>query len=145
MVNVNPQPAYSYNPLQQSEQPQEDTWDTLSLPDEDQRAQHKSSYLSAFMISFPAIVRQKRYRNLLIGSCCFTLVYLLWPSSSPDSFLPWHNEVSEDDWLGRSEQVKGAFLHAYDSYEKHAWGYDELMPATKGRTNKQVVTLISHP
>src|SRR6201986_3457683 len=135
---VNPQPAYSYNPLQQPEQTQEDIWDTLSLPDEDQRTQHRSTHLPTPMVSLPAILRQKRYQNLLIASCCFTLLYLLWPSSSLDSFFPWHSEVSEDDWLARSELVKDAFLHAYDSYEEHAWGYDELMAATKGRTNKQV-------
>ncbi|KZT32445.1 seven-hairpin glycosidase [Sistotremastrum suecicum HHB10207 ss-3] len=53
-------------------------------------------------------------------------------------------EVSEEEkedemdriiWTDRAGQVKSAFLHAWNSYEKYAWGYDEVLPISVGSTN----------
>ncbi|KZS96517.1 seven-hairpin glycosidase [Sistotremastrum niveocremeum HHB9708] len=38
-------------------------------------------------------------------------------------------------WTDRAGQVKSAFLHAWNSYEKYAWGYDEVLPISVGSTN----------
>ncbi|KAL3632152.1 mannosyl-oligosaccharide alpha-1,2-mannosidase [Castilleja foliolosa] len=41
-------------------------------------------------------------------------------------------DVSEDPIdLQRREKVKDAMIHAWSSYEKYAWGHDELQPQTK--------------
>ncbi|XP_077238446.1 mannosyl-oligosaccharide 1,2-alpha-mannosidase MNS1-like [Tasmannia lanceolata] len=37
--------------------------------------------------------------------------------------------------IRRREKVKGAMLHAWTSYEKYAWGQDELQPQTKNGAN----------
>ncbi|GFQ05649.1 mannosyl-oligosaccharide 1 2-alpha-mannosidase mns1 [Phtheirospermum japonicum] len=43
-----------------------------------------------------------------------------------------HPDVSEDPIdLQRREKVKDAMIHAWSSYEKYAWGHDELQPQTK--------------
>lgn len=34
-------------------------------------------------------------------------------------------------WASRAESVKAAFLHAWDGYRTHAWGYDHLLPLSK--------------
>lgn len=131
---VNQQQSYSYIQLQSSIQNQEETSD--SLYDSDQRPPR--IFLSSLMTPIYNVLRQRRYRNLLIGLFLFLLVYGFWPrsSDSSDTLLPWSRTASEAEWLQRSERVKRAFLHAYTSYEKHAWGYDELLPATKGHINK---------
>ncbi|KAH9624540.1 hypothetical protein KSS87_017750 [Heliosperma pusillum] len=46
------------------------------------------------------------------------------------------NVVSEDPiTVERRQKVKEAMLHAWSSYEKYAWGQDELQPQTKDGTN----------
>jgi hypothetical protein len=138
----NTQQPYSYDPLpsERSELQEEDIWETLSLPDNGQRI--RTAYFSTSMISLAAIVRQKRYRTLILISCLLIILYHFRPTTT-NSFLAWNHTVTENEWLERSEKVKNAFLHAYNSYEKHAWGYDELLPATKGRINKSVCILHS--
>ncbi|KND03579.1 uncharacterized protein SPPG_01054 [Spizellomyces punctatus DAOM BR117] len=34
-------------------------------------------------------------------------------------------------WTSRAEAVTAAFRHAWNGYEKHAWGFDELRPITR--------------
>lgn len=62
-------------------------------------------------------------------------------------------EVSEEEkedemdriiWTDRAGQVKSAFLHAWNSYEKYAWGYDEVLPISVGSTNKYVPPFYSN-
>ncbi|TFK74956.1 seven-hairpin glycosidase [Pluteus cervinus] len=43
--------------------------------------------------------------------------------------------VASTVWDDRAEQVKQAFVYAYDSYEKHAFPSDELLPLTGGYVN----------
>ncbi|KAJ0076212.1 hypothetical protein Patl1_34916 [Pistacia atlantica] len=47
------------------------------------------------------------------------------------------NKVFEDDPtdIQRREKVKEAMIHAWSSYEKYAWGQDELQPQTKNGVN----------
>lgn len=37
-------------------------------------------------------------------------------------------------WASRAELVKKSFIHAWDGYEKYAYGYDELLPVSNGST-----------
>ncbi|KAI0060718.1 seven-hairpin glycosidase [Artomyces pyxidatus] len=39
-----------------------------------------------------------------------------------------HSHAADKLWAGRAEQVKGAFLHAYDAYRENAVGHDEVLP-----------------
>ncbi|XP_022853215.1 mannosyl-oligosaccharide 1,2-alpha-mannosidase MNS1-like isoform X4 [Olea europaea var. sylvestris] len=42
------------------------------------------------------------------------------------------SNVSDDPIdIERREKVKDAMIHAWSSYEKYAWGHDELQPQTK--------------
>nr|POE63481.1 mannosyl-oligosaccharide 1,2-alpha-mannosidase [Quercus suber] len=46
----------------------------------------------------------------------------------------WGLPASKDiDWNVRAEAVKDAFRTSFADYEKHAWGYDEYRPASKGK------------
>lgn len=46
-----------------------------------------------------------------------------------DSSLDGDMEEGSEDFITRDrrQQVKDAMLHAWSSYEKYAWGFDELM------------------
>uniref|UniRef100_A0A5B6ZXI1 alpha-1,2-Mannosidase n=1 Tax=Davidia involucrata TaxID=16924 RepID=A0A5B6ZXI1_DAVIN len=46
-------------------------------------------------------------------------------------------EIVQDDHIDiqRREKVKDAMLHAWTSYEKYAWGQDELQPQTRNGIN----------
>ncbi|KAG6575398.1 Mannosyl-oligosaccharide 1,2-alpha-mannosidase MNS2, partial [Cucurbita argyrosperma subsp. sororia] len=44
-------------------------------------------------------------------------------------------EVDDPIDAERREKVKEAMIHAWSSYEKYAWGQDELQPQTKGGIN----------
>lgn len=47
------------------------------------------------------------------------------------------NDVDEDPVAAeRRDKVKDAMLHAWSSYEKYAWGMDELMPQSKVGVNQ---------
>lgn len=49
---------------------------------------------------------------------------------------PNQKEVSNDPIdIQRSQKVKEAMLHAWTSYEKYAWGQDELQPQSKSGVN----------
>lgn len=60
------------------------------------------------------------------------------PHPLDDTFFGSPNEIgpeteqhfSEEQllWKSRAESVKQSFLHAWDSYEEHAWGADEVRP-----------------
>jgi hypothetical protein len=126
----------SYNLIQHGPHSQESTWEDLPITDNDQ--EHKLLTMSSLV----ALLRQKRYRNLAIAFFLFVIIIYLWPNSPSDRLPSW-SPVSETEWLSRSEQVKNAFLHAYTSYEQHAWGYDELLPIIKGRKNKYVLVYMS--
>ncbi|XP_057967780.1 mannosyl-oligosaccharide 1,2-alpha-mannosidase MNS1-like [Malania oleifera] len=52
------------------------------------------------------------------------------------SGLPKKKVVPDDPIdIQRREKVKEAMLHAWNSYEKYAWGQDELQPQTKNGVN----------
>lgn len=36
-----------------------------------------------------------------------------------------------------SEQIKEAFLFAYNGYKDHAWGHDELLPVSKSYSDSR--------
>lgn len=40
------------------------------------------------------------------------------------------NGIDRDVWLGRADEVKAAFTHAYDDYKLLAYPHDELRPLT---------------
>ncbi|XP_073139333.1 mannosyl-oligosaccharide 1,2-alpha-mannosidase MNS1-like [Henckelia pumila] len=47
-----------------------------------------------------------------------------------------HSDVADDPLdIERREKVKDAMIHAWTSYEKYAWGQDELQPQTKNGVN----------
>lgn len=51
-----------------------------------------------------------------------------------------HEEAKEEEVddpidVERREKVKGAMIHAWSSYEKYAWGQDELQPQSKSGIN----------
>lgn len=48
------------------------------------------------------------------------------------------NPVPDAAMPERAEAVRKAFKHAYEGYERAAWGYDELMPTNNEKTNKYV-------
>ncbi|GAV59696.1 Glyco_hydro_47 domain-containing protein [Cephalotus follicularis] len=54
-----------------------------------------------------------------------------------ENLLKLENTVFKDDPISmeRREKVKDAMLHAWTSYEKYAWGQDELQPQTKNGIN----------
>lgn len=52
------------------------------------------------------------------------------PTSSPPSV-----------WSDRANQVRGAFIHAYSGYQKHAFPYDELLPVAGGKVNKSIASV----
>nr|POE48435.1 mannosyl-oligosaccharide 1,2-alpha-mannosidase [Quercus suber] len=76
-----------------------------------------------------------------------TFVLVIWwsgifaPSSSTRSGKPkpkasstWGLTTSKAaDWDARAEAVRDAFKMSFADYEKHAWGYDEYHPASKGK------------
>ncbi|XP_024528760.1 mannosyl-oligosaccharide 1,2-alpha-mannosidase MNS1 [Selaginella moellendorffii] len=45
------------------------------------------------------------------------------------------DEILDETTAERREKVKQAMLHAWNSYEKYAWGYDELLPLSKRGAN----------
>ncbi|KAL0957119.1 hypothetical protein HGRIS_003212 [Hohenbuehelia grisea] len=55
---------------------------------------------------------------------------------------PPHDPGSSKIWDERAARVRDAYVFAYDSYKKHASGYDELLPVSLGHKNKSVA--ISH-
>ncbi|CAK9146084.1 unnamed protein product [Ilex paraguariensis] len=53
-------------------------------------------------------------------------------SSAKNSGLTKRKDVPDDPIdVQRGERVKDAMAHAWSSYEKYAWGHDELQPQTK--------------
>lgn len=44
--------------------------------------------------------------------------------------------TTSDEWRARAEEVKQAFLHAYQGYELHAAPHDELKPLTNQSVDK---------
>ncbi len=44
-----------------------------------------------------------------------------------------------------ADRVKQEFLHAWNAYKQHAWGYDELRPLTKGSRNWHEASLLMTP
>lgn len=53
-------------------------------------------------------------------------------SSSP----PPSPVVLPSVWPARANKVRDAFVHAYSGYQKHALGYDELLPIKGDAVNK---------
>ncbi|KAL3511529.1 hypothetical protein ACH5RR_024246 [Cinchona calisaya] len=52
--------------------------------------------------------------------------------NSKSSDATRRNDASDDPVaIQRRERVKNAMIHAWSSYEKYAWGHDELQPQTK--------------
>jgi hypothetical protein len=53
------------------------------------------------------------------------------------------NEVDQQptngEWDSRAEEVKQAFLDAFEGYRLFAAGYDELLPIAGGKINKYAV------
>lgn len=50
------------------------------------------------------------------------------PSSGSPSQWPPIDKETVALWTSRAELVKGSFIHAWNGYEKYAFGYDELLP-----------------
>ncbi|KAF5355355.1 hypothetical protein D9758_006099 [Tetrapyrgos nigripes] len=89
-------------------------------------------------------LRHKPYfRPSLYVCIIFSSVYVLYhiaysrpasnslPFDFSEGFLPLE-DVSEEVWAERANQVKLAFLHAYHGYERYALPHDELKPLTGG-------------
>ncbi|XP_021763900.1 mannosyl-oligosaccharide 1,2-alpha-mannosidase MNS3-like isoform X1 [Chenopodium quinoa] len=58
------------------------------------------------------------------------------PRLSPDEMHTNNKSIHQLDadtskWMGKQQQVKGAFIHAWSGYKKYAMGFDELMPLSK--------------
>lgn len=82
--------------------------------------------------------------GILLG---FIILSVLWrrdPSRLPlggsASSTPWHTPGNASDpvWASRAEEVKRAFIEAYEAYETHAFPHDELLPLTNGSIDKYV-------
>jgi hypothetical protein len=50
----------------------------------------------------------------------------------PDDLTGWVKRPAD---MARRDAVKGAMQHAWSSYEKYAWGSDELCPKTQRGKN----------
>jgi mannosyl-oligosaccharide alpha-1,2-mannosidase len=95
-----------------------------------------------------------RHRGVTLRHLAFFsgVLFFLWASYSTlfshQSLitLPWRIHVdvnypitsttTPEEWRSRAEQVKAAFVHAYNGYEEHAWKWDELKPLTSRGQNK---------
>jgi len=44
-------------------------------------------------------------------------------------------KFQDDSFPNLAKDVKSETLHAWNAYYKYAWGYDELLPLSKGKTN----------
>ncbi|CAM6075530.1 unnamed protein product [Sphagnum tenellum] len=64
------------------------------------------------------------------GSSSKTLQQLKFEHETPK--IEMEDPVMED----RRNQVKAAMLHAWSSYEKYAWGFDELQPQSRQGSNE---------
>ncbi|KAG6335738.1 hypothetical protein ID866_3362 [Astraeus odoratus] len=69
------------------------------------------------------------------------------PENSHSLPLPLPEPSESASWpqQTRADAVRDAFLHAFDGYATHAWGFDELRPVSGGRAdtlNGWAVTLI---
>ena len=61
------------------------------------------------------------------------------PFFSPAQHPPGEEGVaSPEDWAARAALVRGAFVHAYQSYNSNAYMHDEVKPVSGGRVNKCV-------
>lgn len=55
------------------------------------------------------------------------------------------NEREAASDVAMAERVKQEFLHAWNGYKQHAWGFDELRPLTKGSRNWHAASLLMTP
>ncbi|XP_021854755.1 mannosyl-oligosaccharide 1,2-alpha-mannosidase MNS3 isoform X2 [Spinacia oleracea] len=57
---------------------------------------------------------------------------LLTPDEMRTSNTSVHQiDVDASKWMGKQQQVREAFIHAWSGYKKYAMGFDELMPLSK--------------
>lgn len=68
------------------------------------------------------------YNNIVLGaiSSYYSTEKVVITQSRP-------RYISVVDLNDRRESVREAYLHAYRSYKKHAWGHDELAPKTQDK------------
>ncbi|KAF9269091.1 seven-hairpin glycosidase [Marasmius fiardii PR-910] len=51
-------------------------------------------------------------------------------------FRPWHGYGDDNvDWGSRADEVRKAFIYAYEGYKKYAWRADELQPVRAEKIN----------
>ncbi|KZT07477.1 glycoside hydrolase family 47 protein [Laetiporus sulphureus 93-53] len=99
-----------------------------------------SHMLSSVLDSFKYRRVHSRHLGFAAFACLviLTLYYFTLPRHDKSAVhyrSPFVSNTSREEWRQRAEQVKQAFRHAYSGYEKHAWGYDELLPLTNGSKN----------
>ena len=88
-----------------------------------------------------------RYVPVLGVAFLFVWAWSLWPGHPrpfhqrpPPVILPHAvSHTTHAEWYRRSQKVKGAFLHAYSGYERHASPHDELRPMWNTSVDKYVI------
>ena len=93
-----------------------------------------------------------KFIPLVLGSVLFIWVLLPFPGplpgrrphpgfrshGRPPRTRPYPPPHPHTIWQQRAEQVKDAFLHAYDGYLKYAALHDELLPVSNAAVDKCV-------
>ena len=94
-----------------------------------------------------------RYVPVLGVAFLFVWAWSLWPGHPrpfhqrpPPVILPHAvSHTTHAEWYRRSQKVKGAFLHAYSGYERHASPHDELRPMWNTSVDKYVILYCGVP
>jgi len=81
-----------------------------------------------------------RHRSRLHRFTDGLLVSIAWSLSSV------HGETLDaSDKARLADRVKGEFLHAWNGYKSHAWGFDDLKPLSKSGANWYAESLLMTP
>ncbi|CAG8439304.1 7440_t:CDS:10 [Ambispora leptoticha] len=66
-----------------------------------------------------------------------TTLFQFWYENYYNPFPDWHPLEPPIDTTAqeRAEYVKEAFVHSFNGYKQHAWGYDEVRPVTGSTRN----------
>lgn len=89
--------------------------------------------------------RQPFRTSIFIALSLFTVYFLFAGISSrrPSVSVPFVPDQLEDVplevWTERAQEVKHAFVHAWNGYEKYAAPNDELKPLSRGKIDKCVL------
>lgn len=69
---------------------------------------------------------------VLASSAALWILYYTYLRDSetlvPQEYVFYWPPETPEVWADRAAKVKGAFLHAYQGYERHAFPHDELQP-----------------